>query len=106
MNDFKWTDAEKRVARRVFDAALASELAQALVDFKAAASAAAVPDDMWAIQQGLERQRREIEHKYDFRYSQLLFVFARLLRERRIELAQLNGLAQDKRDAIAFIASR
>lgn len=106
MSDFKWSDAEKKTARRVFDAALAGELAQTLADFKAAAAAATVPDDMWAIQQRLERQRRVIEQKYDFRYSQLIFVFARLLRERRIQLAQLSGLAQDKLAEIEFIASR
>jgi len=37
-----------------------------------------------------------VDEKYDFRYSQLIKVFGRLLRDGRITRAQLDGLAQDK----------
>lgn len=105
MHDLKWSESEKKVARRVFDAALAAELAQILAEFKASAAAAAQPDDMWAVQEHLYRKRREIDEKYDFRYSQLPRVFGRLLREGRIDEAHLAGLAEEKLSYIRRIAS-
>ena len=95
-----WSDREKKIARRVFQAALTAELAEILADFKARAAAAVETDDMWSIQENLFRTRREIDQKYDYRYSQLLFVFARLVREGRVQEADLAGLSEDK---LAFI---
>lgn len=100
-----WSDREKKLARRVFDAALVAELTEVMADFKARAAAAAEPDDMWSIQEHLFHKRREIDEKYDYHYSQLLFVFGRLVREGRIQEAELSGLSDDKLDVIRRIAS-
>lgn len=100
MHDFVWSESEKKVARRVFRAALDAELAQLIADFKTRAAAVTVPDDLWSIQQHLYRARGEIDIKYDYRYSQLPLVFGRLLRESRIQESDLAGLADDK---IAFM---
>lgn len=50
------------------------------------------------------RKRRETDEKYDYRYSQLLFVFARLLHKGRISESDLSGLRQDKLEKIRFLA--
>lgn len=105
MHDLKWSESEKKVARRVFEAALADELAEVMAEFKARAAAAAKPDDMWAVQEHLYGKRREIDEKYDFRYSQLPRVFGTLLREGRIQETQLVGLAEEKLSYIRRIAS-
>jgi hypothetical protein len=102
---FNWSDSEKKLARRVFEATLAAELAEVIADFKARAAAAAEPDDLWAIEEHLRRKRLEIDRKYDYRYSQLILVFGHLLREGRIEEAQLAGLAEEKLDEIRRVAS-
>ena len=105
MSDDNWSRSEKKVAHRVFEAALAAELAQVLAEFKARAAAAKEPDDMWAIEDYLRQTRREIDAKYDFRYSQLTWVFGRLLREGRIQEAQLAGIAEEKLLSIRGVAS-
>ncbi|GHD03354.1 hypothetical protein GCM10007320_63310 [Pseudorhodoferax aquiterrae] len=105
MYDFKWSDAEKRLARRVFELALKAELADIMAEFKARAAAAAEPDDMWSIEQHLHHKRREIEAKYDFRYSRLILLFAQLLREGRMQEEHLAGLADEKLSSIRRIAS-
>lgn len=105
MYDLKWSDSEKRLARRVYDAALNAELAEIVIEFKTMAAAAAEVDDVWLIQEHLYRKGREIQEKYDYRYSQLLLLFARLLREGRIQQAQLSGLAEEKLAFIRGIAS-
>ena len=96
MVDSDWSHAEKKVARRVFEAALAVELAQVMADFKARAATITGPDDMWDMEQYLREKRRAIDTKYDFRYSRLISVFGRLLYEGRIQEEQLAGLAEEK----------
>lgn len=105
MHDLKWSDSEKKLARRVFDAALTAELAEVMAEFKARAAAAAEPNDMWSIEELLRRKRREIDQKYHYRYSQLLFLFGRLLREGRVREAQLSGLSEEKLSYIRSSAS-
>ena len=105
MHDLKWSESEKKIARRAFQAALTAELAEVMVDFKARAAAAAVPGDLWSIEEHLSRRRCEIDKKYDYRYSQLIRVFGRLLREGRIQEAQLVGLSEEKLSFIRLAGS-
>ena len=60
---------------------------------------------MWPIQEHLERKQREIDRKYDYRYSQLLFVFGQLIRQGRVQEAQLAGLSEEKLGYIRCSAS-
>ena len=94
-----WTNSEKKIARRVFEEARQKVLAKALATFKAEAAAADI-DEMWAMIDRLRERRREIDELLDFRYSQLTFVFPRLILEGYLDEQQLEGLSEDKRDAI------
>jgi len=105
MRDFKWSEAEKKVARRAFDAALKKECAALMKRLKGLATKAENPDDIWAIHDFLTEQRKVIDEKYDYRYSQLIMVFGRLLRESWIDDEDLEGLSEEKLNAIHLIAS-
>ena len=105
MTGVAWSESEKRIARRVFEAALQRELAGVMVEFKEQAAGSKRPEDMWAVQEYLARTQLEIDAKYDFRYSQLELVFGRLLREKRIEEEDLQGLSEDKLDRMRRVAS-
>jgi len=105
MPDMPWSATEKKIARRVFDAALQSELVDIMTDFKMRAARANTPDDLWAIQTHLAWVRRELDHKYDYRYSMLEFVLGRLLFEQRIQTRDLAGLNADRQAKICRIAS-
>lgn len=96
MQPLTWTKTEKKIARTLFETAQAHELSDPLVEFKRKAAAAQAPDDLWAIQRYLAQRQRAIEDKYDYRYSQMIAVLARLLREGRIQ-QQLAGLSDEKR---------
>jgi hypothetical protein len=100
-----WKDSEKKIARRVFEAALQAELTEIMAEFKRRAARTINPEDMWAIQGYLAHAQRQIDTKYDYRYSQLVFVFGRLLREKRISLQDLHGLAAEKLETIRRIGS-
>ncbi len=94
--DLKRSSAEKALARRVFDAALESELSEVMTAFKAKASAVTAPSAMWELEEYLREKRRELNDKYDYRYSQLIWVFGRLIREGRIREEHLAGLSEEK----------
>ena len=81
---YRVVSVRKKIARRVFEAALDRELAEVMAAFKDKAVRSQTPEDMWAVRQYLERAQHEIDSKYDYRYSQLDFVLGRLLREKRI----------------------
>ena len=100
MQNLSWSDSEKKLSRRVFESALQTELAEIMTAFKATVAAITTPDEMWVLQDALARKRREVEGKYDYRYSQLIMVFGRLLHEGRVTRAQLHGLSEEK---LAFI---
>lgn len=105
MHAAKWSDSEKRIARRAFESALQRELSDIMAEFKRLASAAKEPDDMWSVEQFLATARREVDSKYDYRYSQLEYVFGRLLREGRVAESDLQGLSEDKLSTIRRVAS-
>ncbi len=104
MQHSTWTEAEKKIARRVFNAALQRELVQVMAEFKRRAAGASDPDDIWSVQEYLAETRRQIDTKYDFRYSQLLIVFG-TLRENRIEEGDLAGLSDEKLRYVGDVAS-
>lgn len=101
----EWSSSEKKIARRVFDAALQCELTEVLLHFKAMAANATEPGHMWSTEEYLSKARREIDSKYDYRYSQLHVVFGRLLREGRISEVELAGLSEENLQLIRRIAS-
>lgn len=105
MHAAKWSDSEKRIARRAFESALQRELSDIMAEFKRLASAAKEPDDMWSVEQFLATARREVDSKYDYRYSQLQYVFGRLLRKGRVAESDLQGLSEDKLSTIRRVAS-
>lgn len=105
LHDLKWSDAERRIARQVFEQALQAELAEAVLDFQRRAAAVESAEAMWALAEAVQRRRRDIDAKYDFRYSQLLVVFARLVREGRVARDALAGLRDDKQDFLNRLLS-
>ena len=60
--------------------------------------------DLWDLEHYLTERRKEIDRKYEYRYSQLTHVFGRLLYERRITEENLRGLGKDKMNPIRSLA--
>jgi hypothetical protein len=106
MFGLKWSASEKKIARRAYEAALEAALAKIMAECKAKAAAAATPDEIWAVEDYLRRQRLKIDETFDYRYSQLPLVFARLIREGHLDEARLNGLSEEKLEIIRDILTR
>ena len=72
MREFTWSQSEKKAARAAFELAYSRELksirehAEAMLDNS--------PEDtvVWRLHDYLTEKRREIDQKYDYRYSVLM----------------------------------
>jgi hypothetical protein len=105
MNIDTWTNSEKRLARELFETAASAEEAELLAKFKSKAASVESMEQAWAMASELERSRREFQSKYDYRYSQLLLVFGRLVREGRIRREELDRLSAEKLAVIDSVSS-
>jgi photoprotection regulator FRP-like protein len=54
------------------------------------------PDELWELERHLTRRRKEIDRKFEFKYSVVLLVLGELVGEGRISLDDLHGLSEDK----------
>jgi len=105
MRAMKWSQAEKAVARRAFDHALKQELEQVIQQTKERVAKITEPSELWKLESWLGHRRREIDSKYDYRYSVLPMVFAILLRQGQLSEDDLKGLGAEKLDHIRRSAS-
>jgi hypothetical protein len=105
MQEFKWSKTEKEAARRAYERAYEKECSAILARLKGMIEAASAPRDIWRIHDYLSQQRRQTDSKYDYRYSVLIWVFARLLSEGWLSEADLSGLDDDKVQKIKLAAS-
>jgi len=95
-NEPTWSKSEKAIARTAFDAALKRELQEIMQEAKQMANQVNEPADLWDLEHYLTQRRKEIDRKYEYKYSQLTHVFGRLLHEQRLREEDLLGLQEDK----------
>ena len=103
-NESTWSRSEKAIAHKAFNAALERELQEVIREAKQKAGQIKEAADLWDMEHYLTQRRKEIDRKYDYRYSQLDLVFGRLLREKWIDEEDLRGLGEDKLRAIRSYA--
>jgi hypothetical protein len=99
-----WSRSEKVIARTVFDSALKRELQDVIEKAKQMANQIKESADVWELEHYLTERRKEIDRKYDYRYSQLTHVFGRLFYEGRVSEDELRGLGDDKLKSIRSLA--
>ena len=96
MHEMRWSQAEKAIARKAFDRALQRELEEVMRKAREMAARIAEPSELWELEEFLSKRRKEIDRKYDYRYSVLPMVFGILIRERRLKEEELRGLGEAK----------
>jgi hypothetical protein len=103
MDQLQWSDAEKKIARRVFDKALRQELDEVIHKVKEMARDLKEPSELWKMEDYLRGRRKDIDSTYDYRYSQLPLVFGQLARKGQISLEDLQGLGEEKLAYVRFM---
>jgi photoprotection regulator FRP-like protein len=103
-NEPMWSRSDKTIARAAFDAALKRELQEVMQEAKQKANQVNEPAELWDLEHYLKQRRKEIDRKYEYKYSQLTHVFGRLLHEQRLCEEELSGLRKDKLKLIRSLA--
>lgn len=103
LRDFHWSGAEKAVAKAAFEKAYKKEIGVIVAEVRKKIDNISDPKDIWRVHDYLSMQRKQTDEKYDYRYSVLLMVFARLIQEKWLTEADLNGLEEEKLKVIRTI---
>lgn len=98
--ELHWSHKEKTVARAAFDRALTRETASIRKEVQRILQTCKEATAVWDVLEFLFSKQREIQRKYDYRYSVLTGVFARLLYEGWITEKDLTGLSPEKLELI------
>jgi len=104
VTEVEWSEGEKRVAKEAFDRAYQREINALLKEVRERASAISQLNDMWKLHDFLSARRHEIDGKYDYKYSVLIFVFAGLVKEGWLNIHELEGLEKDKLIKVSALA--
>jgi len=104
VSNAEWSQTEQTIAQTAFNRAYEREINTLIKEVHEKASAIAELNDVWQLHDFLSARRHEIDGKYDYRYSGLVFVFARLVKEGWLHLNELEGLDKDKLTKVAALA--
>jgi hypothetical protein len=105
MREFTWSATEKKAARAAFDLALTRELNATRREAEAILQNADDDRAIWRLHDFLSDKRREIDEKYDYRYSVLMLVFPRLVSEGWLKVDELAGIGAEKLEVIEKLMS-
>ena len=105
-DEYTWSKTEKHIARSAFNTAYLREMADIYSEVSRKISSYKEPKDLWTLHDFLTTKRHEIDEKYDYRYSVLIRVFARLLREGYLKNEDIVGLSEAKIQAIQKLSNR
>jgi len=94
--DLKWSPGEKKIARKAYELAYQREMEDIKKEIERRIANLKENQDIWALEDFLYDRRQEMAEKYDYRYSVLMIVFMRLVREGYLKEEDLKGLAEDK----------
>ncbi len=98
--DVPWSDSEKKAARKAFNLAYKKQCAAVTAKVKKMMASGSDPSNVWRVHDYLSVQRRAVDALFDYRYSVLLRVFAKLIYAGLLTEADLSGLREDKLEEI------
>lgn len=58
------------------------------------------PKELWELHNYISNKRKETDQKYDYRYSVLILVFARIMKDGYISKSDLRGISESEIQAI------
>jgi hypothetical protein len=99
-----WSELEQRIARAAFDAAQARAISSLISEIQLQAALVESSGSLWQLHDYLSIQRHRIEGRFDFRPQPILFLFASLVKDKLLDLAELEGLADAKLAKIRAMA--
>lgn len=94
--ELAWSNTEELVAKAAFDKAYEREISALIQEVRHRATTIDQMNDVWQLHDFLSARRHDVDGKYDYRSSVLLFVLAQLVKEGWLKLEELEGLERSK----------
>jgi hypothetical protein len=94
--DKQWSSQEEEIAQEAFNKAYEREITALMQEVERQAKKVEAPEDLWHLHDLLSAKRHEIDGKYHYDTSTLLFILAELVQGGWLKLHELEGLEKDK----------
>ncbi|AFZ34429.1 hypothetical protein Sta7437_0841 [Stanieria cyanosphaera PCC 7437] len=104
MSEIKWSETEEKIAKQAFEKAYQRETLALIKIVREQASQITKLEDLWYLHDLLSTKRHEIDGKYDYDHSTLVFVFAQLLKQGWLHHEELKGLNPKTLSKISALA--
>ena len=104
VSETKWSETEEKIAKQALQTAYERETSTLIANIRDRASSITELEDLWYLHDLLSTKRYEIDGKYVYNYSTIVFDFARLVKEGWLLLDELKGLKPEKLSQISALA--
>jgi Photoprotection regulator fluorescence recovery protein len=92
VNKLPWSETEDKIAREAFQTAYQRETSTLMTHVRDRANSIKELEDLWYLHDLLSTERYEIDGKYDYNTSTVVFDLARLTKEGWLSHDDLQGL--------------
>ena len=103
-NGSKELETEEKIARKALKIAYERETSALIASVRDRASSIAELQDLWYLHDLLSTKRYEIDGKYEYNPSSIVFDFAQLVKEGWLHLDELEGLKPEIQSKISALA--
>lgn len=103
-NKTQWSEMEEKIVKQALQKAYERETSALLKTIRDRASSITELEDLWYLHDLLSTKRHEIDGKYAYNCSTVVFDFARLVKEGWLHLDELKDLNPETRSKISALA--
>ena len=100
----QWSQTEEQIAKQALQTAYKRETSALIASIRDRAGSITELNDLWYLHDLLSTKRHEIDGKYSYNFSTIVFDFARLVKEGWLSLEDLQGLKADVLSKISALA--
>ena len=104
VSETKWSETEEKIAKQALQIAYDRETSALIAHVRDRASSITELEDLWYVHDLLSTKRYEIDGKYAYNSSTIVFDFARLVKEGWLNLDELKGLKPEMLSKISALA--
>lgn len=100
----KFSEMEETIAKQALQKAYERETSALIANIRDRASSLAELNDLWYLHDLLSTKRYEIDGKYAYNFSTIVFDFAQLVKEKWLHIDDLKGLKPEILSKISALA--
>ena len=104
VSKLKWSETEEKIAKKALQTAYQRESNALIANVRDRASSITKLEDLWYLHDLLSTNRYEIDGKYAYDASSIVFDFANLVKEGWLTLEDLKGLKPEMLSKVSALA--